>query len=389
MSQMEVYQEIQQYLGQYLRSGMSQWTLDRLTLLVSGMLKAEHAAPARMARAGLGLCERAVQVESLERRLRRIENDPKLCPETCFWPLALQIIANSQPQEILLLVDLTTQDARVVLLSVNIWYRGRSLPLAWDHWPGEQPLKEEGLWERLTHLLDQVQPLLPPGVPVTVLADRAFGCAVFVDRVSQYGWHWVVRIKSNMRWRDRCGREGAVAQLVSGRGQRRKLHGQVFKSQGWRWAYVVVQWGKRFASPLCLVSDRPLAWNLLAAYRHRFAIEPTFRDFKSAGWQWEQGQVTDPFHLSRLLLGMALATWLTVLVGALQARVLLAQPPSGQRRTVPWWGKRSLFQLGLLLWSLCFAEGLPPWLLHAFPDWGAPNWSIQCRAHHARAFVFA
>ncbi len=99
--------------------------------------------------------------------------------------------------------------------------------------------------------------------------------------------------------------------------------------------------------------------------------------------------MSDLEHLKRLILGMALANWLAILVGALQAAVLLQQPASGKRRTRPWWGKKSLFQLGLQVWKDCFAEGLPPWLRAALPDWAAPKWSTQITAHHAHAFVFA
>ncbi len=180
-----------------------------------------------------------------------------------------------------------------------------------------------------------------------------------------------------------------IAQLVSRPGQRRKLQGQVFKKAGWRAASVVVEWGKRYRAPLCLVSDLAPDWALLPTYRRRFAIEPTFRDWKSYGWSWEQCQVTNLEHLKRLILGMALATWLTLLVGAWQVHILLSKPASGKRHTCPWAGKRSLFQLGSQRWANCFAEGLPPLLLSALPDWDAPNWSTQITAHYAHAFVFA
>lgn len=389
MSQPEVYQEIRAYLAGYLQPQLSQWTLDRLVLLTSGMIKAQHAAPARMAAAGPGLSERGAQAESIERRIRRIENDPKIAPKTCFRPLVKQLLVDSALQEVLLIVDPTLQEDRVVLLSVNIWYRGRSLPLEWTLWPANRPLEGAGFWQRVAKLLRKVHRLLPRGVAVTVLADRAFGSPVFTDLVAALGWHWLVRVQGQTRCRDQLGRQIPVAQLVKQRGDRRKLRGQVFKKAGWRTASVVVFWGKRFRQPLCLVSDQAPDWELIGLYRRRFPIEPTFRDWKSYGWHWEQGQVSNLEHLKRLILGMALSTWLTLLVGALQAAWLLAQPPSGKRHTRPYAAKKSLFQLGLQLWADCFALGLPPILWTFLPDWDAPNWSTQITAHHARAFVFA
>lgn len=388
MSQPEVYQEIKSYLGQYL-TAISQRTLDRVTLLASGILKAQHGAPAKIGAAGKGLSAGGVQAESVERRIRRIENDAKIAVPTCFAPMVKALLANSRIEALWLIVDPTFQQDRVVMVSVNVWYRGRSLPLVWATWPANQPLEGAGFWSRIAELLRQAKRLLPAAIPVTVLADRAFGSPAFTDLVAQQGWHWLVRVQGQTHCRDRCGRERAIAALVRQRGARRKLRGQVFKKGGWRAASVVVYWGQRYRAPLCLVSDLAPAWALIADYRRRFPIEPTFRDWKAYGWRWEQGQVTQLDHLNRLILGMALAHWLAILVGARQAQALLAQPPSGKRRTRPWWGKKSLFQLGLAVWQDCFAEGVPPWLLAALPDWQAPNWSTQITAHHAYAFVFA
>jgi hypothetical protein len=299
------------------------------------------------------------------------------------------ILARSKLEEILLIVDPSLQEDRVVMVSINAWYRGRSLPLVWSIWPANRPLEGAGFWERIDGLLSEVQALLPAGVAVTVLADRAFGSPAFTDRVAKRGWHWIVRLQGQTCARDRCGRERPVAELASAKGQRQKMRGQVFKKAGWREASLVVYWGRRYRTPLCLASDLPPDWDLLALYRHRFPIEPTFRDYKAYGWHWEQIQVKHLAHLQVLLVGMALATCLTLLVGALQAAAYLACTPSGKRHTRPWPAKYSLFQLGLRLWHVCLAEGVLPQLWSHLPDWQARNWSSQITAHHVHAFIFA
>lgn len=392
MSQTEVYQEVQEYLAYYLRDRQGQPTvgkraLDRVTLLVASMLKAQHSAPARLAQAGHLLSERAPSAESVERRLRRIENDPWITIETSFTPLVRALLAHSAPSELILILDPTTQEDRVVRVSVNVWYRGRSLPLVWTVWPAGQRLEGEGFWDRIDALFRQAQALLPVGVKVTVLADRAFGTPAFTDLVGQHGWHWLVRVQGQTHYQDLNGHEQTIAELVSRPGQRRKLQGVVFKKAGWRDASVVVYWGRTQQTPLCLVSDLPPDWSLISLYRHRFVIEPTFRDDKSYGWQWEAGQVTPIDHLEHLLVGMALASWLTLIVGAHQAAEILSHAASGKRHTRSWWGKHSLFHMGLLLWQECFAEGIPPWLWSGLPDWQAPNWSAQLKVHHIQAFL--
>lgn len=388
MSQPEVYQETKAYLAQHLPETLGQWVLDRLTLLALGMIQAEHAAPARIAKAGQAFNTRGAQVESIERRLRRIVSDERIDAQSCHQPLVKAILANSGLEQLWLIVDPSLQEDRVVLVSINAWYRGRSLPLVWATWPANQPLEGAGFWERIDELLRAVQALLPAGLAVTVLADRAFGSPAFVDLVAKRGWHWIVRLQGQTRCRDSCGRERAVAELVNRKGARQKMRAAVFKKAGWRDASVVVYWGRRHRTPLCLASDLALDWDLLHQYRQRFPIEPTFRDYKGYGWHWEQIQITNLQHLNVLLVGMAVATCLTLLVGAVQAAAYLACPASGNRHTRPWAAKYSLFQLGLRLWQACLAEGLLPVLRSTLPDWQAGNWSTQLTAHHVHAFIF-
>lgn len=390
MPQPEVYQETKQYLSQHLgQPSLGQWVLDRLTLLSLGIIQAESAAPAQIAQAGQTLSGRGTPAESIERRLRRIVRDGRIEAKTCFQPLARRILSQSVRDTVWLILDPSLQEDRVVLLSLNVWYRGRSLPLVWSTWPANRPLEGAGFWERVAALLDEAQPLVPSGVGVIVLADRAFGTPAFTDQVTQRGWHWIVRVQGQTRCRDRCGREQSVATWLGSKGQRRKLRGQVFKKAGWREVSLVGYWGERYRAPLCLVSDLPLDWAILAQYRRRFAIEPSFRDYKAYGWHWEQIQVRRLAHLNVLLVGMALASWLTILVGTLQAAAYLARPPSGRRHTRPWPAKYSLFQLGLRLWHHCLAVGLLPYLRSGLPDWLAPNWSTQLTAREVYAFIFA
>ena len=112
----------------------------------------------------------------------------------------------SRPERLLLIIDPTTQDERVVMLTVSVWYRGRALPLAWAIWPGQQPLTEADFWSRVAVLLQTVAELLPVGVAVVWLADRAFGSPAFIDLLTPYGWDYVVRVQGQTRFRDTQGK---------------------------------------------------------------------------------------------------------------------------------------------------------------------------------------
>lgn len=188
MSAQTVYQALQALLDQFLSAHLDRYTRTRLALLCLGIIKAKSAAPARIAQALDQLAVTQAQRPSLERRLRPIQNDPYLTPARCLQPLAQQLLAQNCPPRLLLIVDLTSQEARLSLLCLWLWYRGRALPLVWQLWPANQPLEGAGLWERVQALLAEAAPLLPEGVPVIVLADRAFGCPAFIDLVRAQGW---------------------------------------------------------------------------------------------------------------------------------------------------------------------------------------------------------
>ena len=293
----------------------------------------------------------------------------------------------SRPKQLLLIIDPTTQEDKVVMLTIGVWYRGRALPIAWMVWPANKPLEGDRFWQRVETLLDTVAELLPVGIPIIWIGDRAFGSPSFIDLVTARGWHYIVRVVKTTRCQTVKGLCRKVSQLTAKPGRRAKMRGKVFKKRGWRSASVVAHWGKRYETLLCVVSDLPPQLRLISVYRRRYPIETLFRDYKSYGWNWEQGQVTDPEHLERLLIGMALATWVTMYAGTQVASEYLSIPPTGNRRTVPWHGKRSLFHLGLQRLHKLLTGSCQIPIQWQFTHWDAPNWQEQIYFHHARAYV--
>ncbi|MHB0875480.1 MAG: transposase [Anaerolineae bacterium] len=383
-----LYGEIHQLLQAHVGEGLSEASLERLVLLVCGIIGARSASPARIAKAlhSLGLSE--AKAESIERRVRRIENDDQITSAICLHPLARERLLVGRPEELLLVLDPTCQDDRVVMVSAAVWYRGRALPLAWAIWPANRPLEGEGFWQRIEALLDEVAPLIPVDATVTWLADCAFGTPAFTDLVMARGWHYLVRVvQDQTRCRDRMGRESQVRALVRYRGQRKKLAAEVFKGRHWRSGSVLVYWGRRHKRPLCLVSDWAPAWRLMAIYRRRYSIEAKFRDYKSAGWRWEQGQVSVFAHLERLLVGMALATWMALAAGTQVAQELLCVVATGRRRTRPYEGKQSLFTLGLERLAAMLHDVCSTPLTWDYALGERRNWSQQITDHHLQAFL--
>jgi len=337
----------------------------------------------RQARRGGG----STSAASHERRLRRVLNDPGISWQQVYQPTVKQVLHWQRAKRLLILIDESGHTDRFRVLEVAVWYRGRAIPLAWVSWPAQTKL-DRSYWDYTDEVLDMLQTLLPDGVPIVIIGDRAFGNPAFLDRVAQRGWDWLVRIQHQTCFRDAQGGCWAMNQVLQQRGQRWKGRGWLFKKAGWRAASAVASWGQRHKEPLLLASSLPAQWDVIALYRKRSAIEALFRDRKSAGWDWEASQVRDLAHHERVLVGMALATLLVLCLGNQQANDLLAQP-ARPRRTRPWHAKDSLFRLGLdtldaRLWQ---TDQTPiVWSLDQFDD---PGWQDAYTQRQTDAYVFA
>jgi hypothetical protein len=362
-------------------------THKRLVVFVLGILLAKSIVLSRIASAQTSFCGGSTLVESHERHLRRIENDPLLTQQATYHPAARRVLEWKRAKRLLILIDETGHTDFVRVLMAAIWYRGRAVPLAWVQWRAQHPLAIS-YWVMLDRLLAMVASIVPTDVKVVVIGDRAFGNPQFTDRVEAYGWDWLVRIQSQTCFRDRQGRLLRANQVLSQPGGRWKRRGQVFKKRGWRPASLVAFWDHHHREPLLLASSLPPNWELIQLYLCRGAIECLFRDWKSSGWQWESSQVRDLEHSEHLLLGMAWATLAVLCLGDQAAQETLAKPPR-PRRTLPREGKRSLFTLGRerLQGRLYNTIQIPTqWELGEFD---APGWEQQVYNHHARAYVFA
>ena len=225
MSATELYQQVRARIGECVKSGVDESTIERISLLVTGMIGAKSASPARVAQAIHQLGLRDAKPESIERQIRRLENDTEFEASLCFHRFARTRLLLGRPRELTLILDPTTQEDRLVMVSIAVWYRGRALPLVWAIWPGNEPLKGDGFWTRIAALLEEVVPLLPCHVPITWLADRAFGTPAFTDLIEAHGWHYVVRVQGQTRCRDRQGRVMRIDSMAAGRRRRAKLRG--------------------------------------------------------------------------------------------------------------------------------------------------------------------
>lgn len=350
----------------------------RLVFFVLGVLLAGTIALRRVATTHANISLGATKAASHERRLRRILNDPHLGQAVPMYGRVVRRILRRLPadQTVWLVIDESGHTDVVRALVAALWYRGRCMPLSWLSWPAQTPVGEH-YWRDCQLLLEQVAALLPANQPVSVLADRAFGCPAFFDLVVAQGWQYVLRAQEQTKLRQADGSERALSELLTEPNSYWSGQGRAFKKQGWREVQVVAYWRAGCKKPLLLVSSLAASRELVLLYRRRSAIEAMFRDWKSSGWQWEASQVREVEHQAVLLLVLALATLLTLCLGEELAEEVLAQPRQrGYRR--PWHARDSLFRLGRdRLWQRLWRgeETDYSWELKQF---AVPNWSQQC-----------
>lgn len=375
--------------------GVRLTSLRRLALLVTGIIDARSCVVAQVAHYLLaqGLTG-ASSDESIARRLRRTLADRGLEAGVCYEPLLAQVVdwgalAGIKAQ-VVIAVDETTRQDRTHLLRASLAYWGGAIPLTWTTWAQNVALAPGAYWEAVDGVFGRLRALLPGGLSVVILADRAYDIPAFVDRVGALGWHWVVRCKakSSLRFRDRCGREWALKDIIGQRvgqaGQRWKARGWVFKDAGWRQASVVAVWGQGEKEALVVLSDLAPGWEVLRLYRRRAWTECGFRSDKSKGWGWEQSQVQSLGHQERLLLAMAWASLVVYCVGVAEATAHRVRAG----RAKPQHARLSVFTMGLRRSQRWLRQGLPTDMTWHLPDIDARAWTDQWYSFLSFQFIF-
>jgi hypothetical protein len=358
-------------------------TRARLVWIILGVLIAQSIVGRRIASTMEAITPDSPQAASHERRVRRVWNDPQLTWEHAYAPVIRRVLRWHRAKRLRILIDESGHTVVTRVLVAAVWYRGRAIPLAWVQWRAQAPLSCS-YWDLTDALLAQVAALLTPEQSVVVIADRAFGHPTFTDRLAKQGWDWVVRVQGQTRYQDQTGRETPLREVLSTAGKRWRGRGKLFNHATWREVSVVAFWSRRHTTPLLLARSVPLAWDLIAEYRRRSAIETLFRDWKQAGWHWEASQVGDLDHLGVQILVLALTTLIVIMQGDEAANAILSRP-GASRRTRTWAGKHSLFRLGrdriqARLWGTVTTP-----IVWALDAWDAPTWQADCRRHHALA----
>lgn len=247
------------------------------------------------------------QRDNLIQRLRRFLDNCRVDQETHYLPLLENLFAHWPDQEVNLVMDRTDIKNEVSILLLAAAFSHRVIPLTW------RVLSFGGTSAALqTQLLQDVEPFLPSDKRVVFLGDSEFRAVGLQQHCRKRHWDWQVGVKSDTLFHRGDGDWQPLRTVVVQRGQRRYLHRiTLTKSAPLSDVHLMVDWTHDWDTPRYVVCGRPTNGRSWRRGRKRFWIEPTFRDWKSYGFDLETSQITAHHRLDRLVLGMAIATlWL-------------------------------------------------------------------------------
>ena len=311
-----------------------------LALMVSGLILGRNVQ----------FCELALWVPadinllSAVRRFERFVANPEVKVAALFEPFVLAMQASLSYETAYLILDCTQVGRKCRTLLAALAYHETVLPLGWQSIAGK---KGHVTGDFQVDLLQRLQSYLSTCQHVVVLGDAEYCNEPVITWVRQQGWDFVCHVRQNCllcvpgdpAWQP-------VAELLATSALR---SGQVrhWESVSFTMEHRIpgltftIHWGPGEAEPLCLISNLPAAQDPHLLYERRFWIETLFGSCKSRAFGLARTHLTDPAHIDRLILAIAIATCMALGLGTqLVLTHKTARVDRADRRDL------SLFQIG-------------------------------------------
>lgn len=292
----------------------------------------------------------AKAASKLRQLTRWLDND-KIQPLKAYRPFVSHMLQEWAGQTVYLALDTSLLWNRFAIVRLALVYRGRALPVGWTVLTSSSATVALTAYESMLHGVAQV---ITPGSRVVLLADRGFVDVALLQLARDLGWHFRLRIKSNL-WVYRATQpRQKVSTLMPQPGGARFmgcvwLTEQRFGPLHLALAHIRTRNGyEKWA----IISNEPVGLHTLDEYGLRFDIEENFLDDKSAGFDLESSQIRDAAALARLCLILAVATVYLVSTGTAVVEV-------GRRYVVDthWQRGLSYFQIGWRWVRQALAQG--------------------------------
>jgi len=309
-------------------------------MMIAGMLLAPHVQLFAIA-----MCvPLLIKLPSITRRLERFVDNETVHPERFFAPFVDAMIAALGNETAYLIIDCSKVGPKCRTLFIGLAYHKTVLPLVWKSYQGK---KGHLKGEQHQQLLKQVERYVQHCRRVVILGDAEFSNAQVINQCRSKPWDFVLRFQSNYRVQLAADGEWHSAQAIyeaAGLQPGQVRHWQIAAfTQAHQHANLVmtIQWDQGEDEPICLISNLDASQQPHLIYDKRFWVETLFGNCKSRGFQLDRVLMTDPAHIDRLMLAIAIATCLMLGLGTHLIVI-------GQRDQVDRADRRdlSLFQIG-------------------------------------------
>jgi Transposase DDE domain len=221
-----------------------------------------------------------------------------------FVPEVLQKLSANQEIMVLMLDQSKICDGFECLM-VSVRFGNRAIPIAWHVKETEGAI---GFAEQKV-LLDSVATMIPVGIEIMLSADRFYGTANLIEWCQKHGWHYRIRLKSNLIliYQGEATTTGALASAGKTSLCDAKL-GKVI-------THIGIIHEKGHPEPWIIAMDAKPTQARTLDYGMRWGIEALFSDFKSKGFGITQTHLKHPSRIERLILILTIAIYWAVSTG--------------------------------------------------------------------------
>lgn len=339
MNHKEVYQKWVDLI-QIQFSNLKKWQAMGLALLSFGIIQAQACQVGKISET-LGFIGR---LSSVEKRLKRWLKNARIDVTACCAVWIRWLWSCCELERAILLVDETKLGKRMASMVIALAFDKRAIPIMWRCYRADDATAYpvEGQVQMIVALLEQVMACLPTTCRPLIQADRGIGCSSnLMKAMRQRGWFYLFRVHKTVVFTSKRGRKMQLRHLAQ-RGEVWCGYGRLFNDPRVHlMTTVLVSWQANQTEPWCLATNDATVES--HHYAYRMWQELSFKDLKSAGWQWQNTYLDDPERTSRLLLAMTLAYGWVMTQGTfvLHDEALIRDICDAQYRTY------SLFRAGL------------------------------------------
>lgn len=252
--------------------------------------------------------------KSKERFISRFLSNKLIDPISVMEGFIPEMVAmmSASNQTIILMLDQSKISDGFECLMVSLRIGERAIPVAWRVFATSGAIG----FEDQKPLLDRVKDMMPENIPILLSADRFYGTSAMISWCQQAGWHYRIRLKSNLIL-DHEGGEITTGQAASLK--MTQLENATFNNTDVK-THIGILHEVGHPEPWIIAMDcLPSKYKTLD-YGMRWGIECLFSDFKSRGFSITKTHLVHADRIERLILVLTIALYWAVSTG-MQPRV--------------------------------------------------------------------